>query len=264
MTLYEAIVLFFIYSFLGWILESVYCSIHEKHIVNRGFLFGPLCPIYGFGSLLLLVALTPAVSQPLLVFAISFILTSLLEYVVSFLLEVLFKKSWWDYSHMPLNINGRVWLPFSLVWGGLAMLLLYVVHPFFHGLLGQLSESTVFVIAIVALVLLVADIIFSVRDNVIFNREMNRLAELSAKIDHLKEEILRFSTARRDELKAFGAGQKERLERELVSLVAQRESITDAFVARMKRILDAFPHIKLSHRDKISLRELLSNFRRDK
>ena len=264
MTPYEAIVLFFIYSFLGWILESVYCSIHEKHIVNRGFLFGPLCPIYGFGSLLLLVTLTPVVSQPLLVFAIAFLLTSLLEYVVSFLLEVLFKKSWWDYSHMPLNINGRVWLPFSFVWGGLAMLLLYVVHPFFHGLLARLPETAVLVIAIVALILLVTDIVFSIRDNVIFNREMNRLAELSAKIDHLKEEILRFSTARRDELKAFGAGQRERLERELASLLAQRESVTDAFVARMKRILDAFPHIKLSHRDKISLRELLSNFRREK
>lgn len=260
----EPIILFVIYSIIGWAFESAYCSMRTKKLINRGFLFGPLCPIYGFGSMLIIYALSPVMQYPLLVFLLAFLLTSALEYAVSLLLEVVFKKSWWDYSEHRLNLNGRVWLVASAIWGLLAMFLVYLLHPSVMAVIRPLSLTVKNWIAVVLLLAIAVDLAFSVRDTVIFNREMKRLAELSARIDRLKAELLKYGSLKRDELLAFGTETKDRLELELNSLLSQREVVTSAFLSRMRRIFDAFPRIKLNRKDKISLRERLSNFRREK
>lgn len=120
---------FIIYSFLGWVSECIYCSIPAKHWMNRGFLRGPYCPIYGFGALFVIWLLTPLLAKPMLVFLCGVIVTSLLEYITGYLLEMLFHTKWWDYSKRIGNINGRVCLLNSALFGLLSLAVMYFVHP---------------------------------------------------------------------------------------------------------------------------------------
>ncbi|MDG3375083.1 hypothetical protein P5D95_26830, partial [Vibrio parahaemolyticus] len=113
----RVVLLFFIYSFVGWLWETVYCSIKAKHFVYRGFLVGPITPIYGFGILGVLYFIEPFQSNLVLLYVLSTVLVTILEYLTSFGLEKLFHATWWDYHDVPLNINGRVALPVSLFWG---------------------------------------------------------------------------------------------------------------------------------------------------
>lgn len=109
------ILLFFLYSFIGWLWETIYCSLKAKHFVYRGFLIGPITPIYGFGILGVVYLLRPLHEQVIPLFFAAALLVTVLEYVTSYLLERFFHASWWDYKEVPLNINGRVALPISLL-----------------------------------------------------------------------------------------------------------------------------------------------------
>jgi len=111
------ILLFFLYSFIGWLWETIYCSLKAKHFVYRGFLIGPITPIYGFGILGVVYLLRPLHEQVIPLFFAAALLVTVLEYVTSYLLERFFHASWWDYKEVPLNINGRVALPISLFLG---------------------------------------------------------------------------------------------------------------------------------------------------
>jgi len=132
----ELLLFFAIYSFLGWVMETVFVSIKDKKIVNRGFLNGFFCPIYGFGTVLILQSsklVSDAFENPLTALMINVILAvilvTLLEYITGFILERIFNCKWWDYSDVPLNLHGYICLKFSLLWGVLTFLLLQVVHP---------------------------------------------------------------------------------------------------------------------------------------
>ena len=123
------IIYFLVYSFLGYLSEVAYCSIGQHRLVNRGFLYGPWLPIYGFGGLLVVIFLDPVSQWPPLVFVLAFLLTSLLEYFTSWALERLFSVKLWDYSRMKVNINGRVCLLNSTLFGIMGLALEYVVYP---------------------------------------------------------------------------------------------------------------------------------------
>ena len=119
-----------LYSFLGWICESTYVSIPKGHFVNRGFFYGPYIPIYGFGSLIALYPLLPFQNNPLIIFFLGSFLCSVMEYITSWVMEKLFHMRWWDYSYRKYNINGRVCLLNSTLFGLMLLALVYVVHPF--------------------------------------------------------------------------------------------------------------------------------------
>lgn len=123
-------IFFIIYSFLGWFCETIYCSTLQKKLINRGFVTGPFCPIYGFGALAILKMLSPFTDNFLVIYLAGIFITSLLEYVSSYLLEVTFDTHWWDYSSYRFNIKGRVCLRNSLMFGGLAAALHFYIHPF--------------------------------------------------------------------------------------------------------------------------------------
>ena len=105
---------FIIYSFLGWCLESVYKTILEKRFVNSGFLYGPLCPIYGFGAVIMILIFGLLPQNVFIIFLSSMILLTIWEYIVGVILEKLFKTKYWDYSNVKFNINGRVCLKNSI------------------------------------------------------------------------------------------------------------------------------------------------------
>jgi len=130
---------FVFYSFLGWLIESTFVSISQKRFVNRGFLDGPFCPIYGFGALTIILFVFPFHRQFLLFFLMSILVTSFIEYFTSWFFEKFFNVSWWNYSNKPLNINGRICLENCLYWGILSVLVLSFIHPYIIPLANFLS-----------------------------------------------------------------------------------------------------------------------------
>ena len=119
---------FYIYCFFGWIIESTYVSVCTGNWVNRGFMRGPVIPIYGTGAIIILFAVIPFRTSPILVFIIGTIAASVLEFVTGFVMERIYKVRYWDYSDKPFNLCGYICLFNSLCWGVLSILLIYLVH----------------------------------------------------------------------------------------------------------------------------------------
>lgn len=163
--LFDAILYFFIYAFLGWVLETIYAIFIHGHFVKRGFLFGPLCPIYGFGAVILLLVTKKMYGKPFQKFLISTILFTLFEYVVSLLLEVVFGLRWWDYSNDFLNIQGRVSLMYTIFWGIIGLIMLEKVHPLIENLIQKIevriSRNIKTIIVYVLIGILILDFVLS-------------------------------------------------------------------------------------------------------
>lgn len=126
----KQILYFFIYSFVGWLLETSYAYIVLGHFENRGFLIGPICPIYGFGMLILTIGLHKYKGHNIKLFFVASIILTYFEYLAGFVLDVIFGLKWWDYSNDFLNINGRVCLSFAFAWGIIALIVVNFIHPF--------------------------------------------------------------------------------------------------------------------------------------
>lgn len=125
----QLLLFFFIYSFLGWVLETCYCSVLERRLVPRGFLYGPICPIYGVGVLLMILFFKPLASRPLIFYLTAVIVMSAWEYLVGWFLELTTHTKYWDYSHIKFNLHGRICLPISLTWGVLSYFVIFWIHP---------------------------------------------------------------------------------------------------------------------------------------
>lgn len=157
---------FGLFSILGWVYECTYCAIRTKRWDNRGFLFGPVCPIYGFGvSAVLIVAqaiastgVTSANVAWWQVFLCASAGSAVLEYTTSYVLEKCFHARWWDYSNVPLNLNGRICLPFALCFGAVGTLLYYFVCPLLGGAAVSLPLTAWEVLALLTVGLMSADL----------------------------------------------------------------------------------------------------------
>ncbi len=153
--------LFIFYAFLGWCVETVYCFYKTKKLVNRGFLIGPICPIYGFGCLGMIVLLRKYNEDPLALFVMSILICSILEYFTSYLMEKLFKARWWDYSDKKFNINGRICLENMCLFGLLGLLVIYGINPLISNFLGIFNYFWLYMLALIVLVLFIIDNIIS-------------------------------------------------------------------------------------------------------
>lgn len=127
-SLNELFFYFIVYSFLGWCLENIYCIVVHRRLKEDKFLQGPFKPMYGFAPVIL-IALLNYVSNWFMILILSFIVPSLVEYVSGFLLKKFFNKQWWDYSKMPLSLNGHICLKFSVYWVFLSFLTIYIIQP---------------------------------------------------------------------------------------------------------------------------------------
>lgn len=150
---------FITYAVVGWIWESIFCSIKAKHFVYRGFLLGPYCPVYGFGVTAVLL-LVPNQSMPVLnLYIYSFFIVTVVEYVTSWLLEKLFNMKLWNYSKVPLNINGRVAVPVSLFWGVGCVVLIKFINPHIQTMIQSFILNTKNIGPIVLFIVFIADVI---------------------------------------------------------------------------------------------------------
>jgi uncharacterized membrane protein len=186
---------FIIYGFFGWIYETLFCTIKAAKWDNRGFLFGPILPIYGVGGAILTV-LSDMLSGGLAVydytwwqvFLVSFFGSIVLEYVTSWALEKMFHAYWWDYSNMPLNINGRVCLPYSLCFGAAGLLIVYIIAPFIKDITAWISPVGYEFSALVFMSVMSMDIAFTVSALTDFENSVMSMEEaLNAQMDSFVE-----------------------------------------------------------------------------
>lgn len=154
------VAIFFIYSFIGWVFEVISFLIMRHKLVNRGFLFGPIIPIWGACVLLMTLFLKPDDSVFSL-FISSAVIATVLEYIINFIMEKLFKARWWDYSHLPFNINGRVWLGSATFFGLGGLLALKFFNPLFYNLLIHIDKTIFTIMVCFLLIIFIVDIIVS-------------------------------------------------------------------------------------------------------
>lgn len=240
--------LLILYSFLGWCGEMVYCSIGQgKLCEKRGFLNGPLCPIYGHGALLVLIVLGQRWNNPISTFLIGMVLTSTVEYLTSYLMEKLFHMRWWDYSHHHFQLNGRICLLNSTLFGLACLVLRYVVHPrVMEPILWLFGHGLAVPLALALFALYVTDIVLSVRSAIQIGNRLEKLHaiydELTEKLEALKAEQLQKQEAQRSRLEfALSEARQAAAERRAEAAQALQERLEplselgDEFAQRLER-----------------------------
>lgn len=149
--------LFLIYSFIGWLTEVSAFLISD----NRGFMVGPVVPIYGTGGMLITLFLTRYYNEPVTLFCMAVIVCSILEYFTSYLMEKLFKTRWWDYSNKKFNINGRICLNNLILFGIMGLIMIYLVNPFLINMLEKIDPLVLKIIISILLIVFLTDLFLS-------------------------------------------------------------------------------------------------------
>lgn len=270
---YQLISFFFIYGFLGWCTEVCFQALSKGKLVNRGFLNGAICPIYGVGVVLVVWILEPLMSCGPILFAASVVLCSVLEWITGFILEKLFHEKWWDYSNEPFNIGGYICLRFSLMWGLACIFAVYIIHPTIEWLVSLVPFTPGIVILSVLGAIFLVDCIATLKTMIGFTRELRRIDEGAAKIrmisDEITEDLYHKSMKVKDdaekakegtaELKAKVQGEVsgiqirarrealeliEKVEEEKQNASQKRQELERKLTRGQKRLLKAFPDVR--------------------
>ncbi len=171
--------LFLAYSLVGWIWETSYCSIKAGHFINRGFLRGPLCPVYGFGGMLIMYLLQPWIHTWIPLFLASMAIVSLLEYFTGWLLETLFHTRWWDYSDRKFNLHGRIFLGGAICFGVMGTLIAHFLHPWLESRILSIPLAAARIVAWVLFAAFMVDLVTTVQGLVDFTLYQTRLKEFT-------------------------------------------------------------------------------------
>ncbi len=225
-SLYQICCLFFTYAMAGWLLEVVFCTVKDGKFVNRGFLNGPVCPIYGFGAVAVILILTPLGGNILLTFLLGMVVTSLLELVTGFVLEKAFQTRWWDYSDMPFNIGGYVCLLFSLGWGVACVFLMEVLQPLIMRFINWVPTDIGVIVLILLGIYFVTDVtitIFTIRS---LNQRLSRIDDLRTLLRKPSDKIA------------------ENVYDEYTKWQTEIEALTEKRAALQNRLVKAFPDMR--------------------
>ena len=189
----EIIIYFITYSFLGWVMESIFRSISERKIINTGFLKGPFCPIYGVGAIIMLLFLKKFADNLAVLFIVSVVVLTIWEYLVGVLLEKLFHTKYWDYSKNKFNFQGRICLTNSIFWGILGVVFVKYIHPAIENLIEKIDvRILIFVYSILGIVILV-DMITSIVKVKNIKVTLEKIEKLNNEIrEKLKEENVQY------------------------------------------------------------------------
>lgn len=188
-TFYQVLWIFIIYAFIGWSTEVSYAALDQGVFVNRGFLNGPYCPIYGCGVLIVIVVLTPLKENLLILFIGSVLMTSILEYFTGYILEKVFHNKWWDYSDIPFNIKGYVCLKFSILWGLACSFIMLVLHPIIFGFINIIPKTLGIILLVILMSAFAADCIVTVSTILKFNKRLKVMNEIASKLKVISNEI---------------------------------------------------------------------------
>lgn len=214
---------FIIYSFLGWICEVIYCSIPAKRFINRGFLKGPICPVYGFGAMFVIYIITSLnIKSPILIFIFSGIIASIIEFIADLMLEYIFHTRLWDYSNRKFNIKGRVCLLNSTLFSILSLVLISFIHPIIMSYIKMLSNRVIIITVLICMLLLIIDISCTVSEVINLNttlKNMNLFKEFKKEFSKKEVKFIRL-------INAFPQLEHKRYKEELNNLkIAIKEAI---------------------------------------
>lgn len=189
MDIYYILLYFFVYGFLGWCTEVAYAAFKEHRFVNRGFLNGPLCPIYGVGVSVVVVFLTPYKSNLVLLYVSACLLVTLLEGLTGWAMDKIFHNKWWDYSKQPLNIGGYVCLLFSLIWGAACVIITDFIHPLIHKLLTYVPFMVGVILVILLLCITFADVYVTASAIFKFNKRLASMEKIAGELHEISDQI---------------------------------------------------------------------------
>ena len=255
MSIYYSILYFFVYGFLGWCTEVIFAAFKQHRFVNRGFLNGPICPIYGVGVTLVIACLEAFQSNLLLLYISSVILVTVLEGVTGWAMDKLFHNKWWDYSKLPFNIGGYVCLLFSLIWGVACVFIVYFVHPLIHQVLSLIPHTAgIALIAILGIALL-SDIIVTTSAIVKFNQYLERLKHITDELHALSNQIgselyqnvmhvLDMQESSRQKLDDVKLEVSEEIRMQIVELKTRAQNLGEKDPKPARRLLKAFPKVE--------------------
>ena len=232
-TFLHIVTYFVIYSFLGWVLESIVRTICERKIINTGFLIGPFCPIYGFGAIIMILFLDSFKNNIFLLFFVSVIALTLWEYIVGVFLEKFFSTKYWDYSNHKFNYKGRICLTNSIAWGILGVLFINYIHPFVLQMLNHVNFMYVAIIASIIAFILLIDAIISVI-------KVKNIKSTLEKIEQINEQIKQKLLELRDKEKISA---NDNIQNLINNLKTRRDRTMKHLYRRAYRLKKAFPAI---------------------
>jgi uncharacterized membrane protein len=255
---------FTIYSFMGWCLETVYATINKKEFVNRGFLHGPFCPIYGFGCLAIIVLLKPIQSNYFLLFLGSIFLTSTIEYITGYILETAFNSTWWDYSDKRYNLNGKICLSFSIMWGFVSIMILKVVHPYIVSMVILIPIKLGIIVFNITLLYFLVDFIttvitiFKLRSllaqlNATYLELAGKLSDLKLNIENTKD--ITELKIKLEQLIESAEMKINKKKNDIENIVKELKTKYDSLLIKKSpsysRLINAFPNLKFKGFDSI-------------
>lgn len=240
--IFTLFLLFTSYSFMGWVCESIYCSVSAKRFINRGFLGGPFCPVYGAGGVLVTSVLSPLQGNVPLLYISAVLLTSTLEYFTGLALEKLFNVKYWDYSKHKINLHGRVCLKNSVIFGFMGVFMVLYINPL---LFSALESIPGFMLPVVSL----AFASYFLIDTYITSREMLRLngklTELQQVLDEIKEKAHTVTVERIEVLQETIADHlDDKTKARIKWLYGKKELLENGMRLTQRRLIKAFPTMK--------------------
>lgn len=186
---YDILFYFITYAFIGWLLEVLYAYKNNHKFINRGFLHGPICPIYGFGATLIVLILNGAKNNIFLLFIYGTILTTLLEYITAVILENAFKTKWWDYSDNSFNFQGRVCPLFSLIWGIASVIVIKIVQPIVALLISKIPFNIGIFIYYIIIISVFVDLFFTISSLINIKNLMKKIKQYTSLIENKIDNI---------------------------------------------------------------------------
>lgn len=255
-TVVQWVAFLYTYCFLGWCIESAIVSFTKKKIVNRGFLAGPVLPLYGFGAIVMLVSTIKVQDNLFLVYAFGVIGPTCLEYVTGALMEAIFKIKYWDYSKKKFNLNGYICLKSSLFWGGLTVVLVKGLHRYVAYEILSMDQEMLLIIIVTVTLIIVIDIVnsfkkaFDLQKWLDYETQIRKeLGEITVWVSELKESFSTMDNVKQMEVVKKQEERIERLRNELemakTRLGAFKNSVIKSFpTATSDRFSEALEDLK--------------------
>lgn len=227
---------FIIYSFFGWVLESIFKSILQRKLVNSGFLHGPFCPIYGFGAIIMLLFLNNFKDNVFLLFIVAFVILSVWEYIVGVLLEKKFNTKYWDYSNNFFNIKGRVCLMNSTFWGILGVMFTLFIHPFVEKYILFFNKEALIYMNIILYLGIIIDCIITTIKVKSLDSTIEKIKDLGETIKEKLKEL--------KDIKSDAIEKVKNTENIIEELKYKQEILKVKIYKQAKRLKKAFPTMK--------------------
>ena len=238
---------FIIYSFLGWCLESIYKTIIFKKPTNSGFLYGPFCPMYGIGAVMM-IALSKLSDNIIIIFLLSFVVFSIWEYIVAVILEKCFKTKYWDYSELKFNIKGRICLKNSIYWGLLGVILIYVIQPIIETLTNLMPEQILLYINASLCIIISIDTIITITKLIVIDKKIKQIFEIG---DAIKAKLLELKESTHLE-KTY----KENIQNIVEELKEKQNLLKFKMYKRIIRLKKSFPEMKSDNITKFMMQKI--------